>query len=270
MSVAIEVSTTNDIIYWQTVFQILGIKRCQMLLRHSGVPAGMSAKPEGLVRAAMHFWSVLWDGIRWQGVRVDQGYSNIGFPEDYLLGIQFLLMNVFRMLGESYDETDTQVLYEWARRNFIDQDQVGLWFIWSLLLNCFETVSETGESPSDAFSAVSKEKITKVVKMHFGSEARRHDAQLIGESEKIPLSPVERKMIALEVTRPTDFVEVNISEVLQLLLARQHAYVTWTDLDSRLDDSERESLLWWAYAEAPHLGMPTQDIRLPERSRKVE
>ena len=263
MSIAVEVDHIGDITYWENVFRVLGIRRCQAALLDAGVPAKMASAPEGLIRAADYFWQTRWQGITWQGIPVGQGYSDPGFPENYRLGIVALLSNTFNMLVNDYGEADANALYEWARRHFIDQKQSACLFIWYLL---FLAVADSSNAvpfplPSD------KAKLAEIaVHTYLGRDRETGDAKLIALARNIPLSLVEQRMVALEVSRPTDLSEVDILELIEGVLKNQHTHQVWVEIDRLADPSEREAILWWGYEQAAVLQIPVEEVALPQRT----
>ncbi len=261
MSLYVEVFTPNDIIYWQTAFQVLGIKRSEPILRHSGLPPEVLSSTGDLASAALHFWNSLWQGIRWKDRSVDPKYSGLSVSEGDELALRSLLKDVFELLEGAYGSSQAHEIYAWSVRNFVNQDQVNLWFAWSLVLSSFEEQVPESDSNDSSLPA----ELVGIIDANFGPAAKQLVDELVNESEKIPISPIERKMIALEVTSPTDFVEVDLSDIFQLLLARQRAYETWRMIDTHFEESDRQVLLWWAYAKASEIGMPLEDIQLPTR-----
>ena len=263
MGIAVEVNDIGEILHWESAFRVLGTRRCQALLLDAGVPAKMVSAPEGLIRAAHYFWQIRWQGISWQGIQVGQGYSDPEFPENYRLGILALLNNTFNLLVEDYGEADANELYEWARRHFINQKQSACLFIWYLL---FLAAVESSEPvpfplPSD------KARLAEIaIRENLGRDRETGDAKLIALARNIPLSPVEQRMVALEVTRPTDLAEVDLLELIEMVLKNQYTYQVWIEIDKLADASEREAILWWGYEQAAALEIPAEEVALPERN----
>lgn len=256
----ISLSNINEVIYWSDVFRVLGIKRCQRLLHKLGVSDIVAKHPEGLMEAAHHFWHHTWDGIRFKGVRVGAGSSDPGFPENYRLGIQTLIRDVFELIVRNYDDREASNLYEWARRFFIDQDQVSVWFTWSIL---FGGPSESVSSDSDSLDSQLSPLIRQTIQTEFSPAAEQDDAASLSNVERIPLTTQEQRMIALEVTQPTDLREVDLHALLARLIRFQHAYLAWVKIDKNLSDSDRETLLWWGYEQAATMNVPAEDVTLP-------
>lgn len=185
----ISVSNINELIYWADVFRVLGIKRCQPLLFKLGVPATIGERPEALVEAAHHFWLHTWEGIRFKGVRVGTGFSDPGFPENYRLGIQTLLRDIFALIVRNYDEDEASNLYQWAQRFFIDQAQVSTWFTWSLL---FAGPSESFPTDSDSKDTPLSAPVREAIQTEFYPAAEQDDAAFLSNVEQIPLTAQER------------------------------------------------------------------------------
>jgi hypothetical protein len=254
----ISVSNINEVIYWADVFRVLGIKRCQPLLTNLGVSATMAECPAPLLEAAHHFWRHTWEGIRSKGVRVGTGLSDPGFPENYRLGIQTLLREIFALIVRNYDEDEASNLYQWAQRFFTDQAQVNMWFTWSLLF-ASQSVSTGSESADSQLSPL----IRKAIQTDFSPAAEQEDAAFLSNVERVPLTAQEQRMIALEVTQPTDFREVDLHGLLARLMRFQHAYLAWVRIDKDFSGPELETLLWWGYEQAAALNIPAEDVMLP-------
>lgn len=252
----IHVADTRELIYWSNVFRILGVKRCQSLLGQFGVPAVVASRPIQLMEAALYFWRQNWDGIQIHGQRLGKGYADPGFPENYRLSIQSLLQKCFAIIRDRYDLDTSISVARWARRFFVDQDQVNLWFTWSVL---FASTNSRAVSPEQASLPAP---LHSMIQLHFGQDAQGKDARDLENSERIPLSNVERRMIALEVTQPTDVAEVNLTDLSKQILNYNHAYQIWRAIHANFN-SESESLLWWGYERADVLGMPVEHVSVP-------
>jgi hypothetical protein len=256
----ISLSNINEVIYWSDVFRVLGIKRCQPLLYKLGVSDTLAKYPEGLMEAAHHYWRHTWEGIKFKGVRVGTGSRDPGFPENYRLGIQTLLRDIFALIVSKYDEDEAIDLYRWAQRFFTDQAQVSAWFTWSIL---FTEPSETVSSDSDSVDSHLSPLIRQAIQTEFSPAAEQDDSACLSNVERIPLTTQEQRMIALEVTQPTDFREVDLHALLARLIRFQHAYLAWVKIDKNLSDSDRETLLWWGYEQAATINIPAEDVTLP-------
>lgn len=195
--------------------------------------------------------------------------ERVAGQESYRLGIQSLLSNTFSMIARAYGELDAHTLYTWSARNIVDQAQVNLWSTWSRLLSSLNVTESESKLESLGVSPSSARNIAKTFLRYFGPDARHHDNQLLDRSKEIPLSPMEKEMVKLEVTRPSDSAEVDLLDILRLVLGCQHAYQVWAELDKWIDESEREALLWWGYAEAAEIGMPVGYVILPGREGNI-
>ncbi len=252
----IHVADTKELIYWSNVFRILGVKRCQSLLGQIGVPAVAISRPIHLMEAALYFWRQYWDGIPINGQRLEKGYADPGFPENYRLSIESLLQKCFAIIRDSYDLDTSISVARWARRFFVDQDQVNLWFTWSMI---FASINSQAVSSEQASLLA---QLHSMIKLHFGHDAQAKDARDLENCERIPLSNIERRMVALEVTQPTDVAEVNLTGLAKEILNYNHAYQIWRAIHADFK-AESESLLWWGYERADMLGMPVEHVSIP-------
>ena len=256
---AIRVSNVRELIYWADAFRVLGIKRCQPVLSRIGVSAAISSKPTGLVEAALHFWRQNWEGIRHDGIRVDIGYADPEFPDNYRSGVESLLWDSFTIVERHYSKEDSLSLYHWVKRFFIDQDEVNLWFTWSMLFSVpFEVQSELFKHAPEIVPL-----IRETIAGHFGQTVQANDAESLSRIERIPLSTLEQRMIALEVTQPGDFPEVDLPGLVKTLMQNNHAYQVWNELHEYLSILDRDALLWWGYEQATTLGISAEDVNLP-------
>jgi hypothetical protein len=259
MNEKIRLANVREFIYWTDAFRVLGIKRCRLAWSTIGVPAPISSNPAGLVEAAIHFWRHNWEGIRHKGIRVDIGYADPAFPDNYRLGVESLLRDSFAIIERHYGQEDSLSLYSWVRRFFIDQEEVNLWFTWSMLFSLpFEVEAELFRHAPEVGL-----RIRETIADHFGQSVQADDAESLRRMERIPLSTSEQRMIALEVTQPGDFPEVDLTGLVGSLMGNHHSYQVWKQLNGYLSTSEREALLWWGYEQASTLGISAEDVNLP-------
>jgi len=255
----IRLSNIREVIYWADAFRVLGIKRCQPAWSKTGIPARMSSQPPALVEAVLHFWRHNWEGIRQNGIRVDIGYADPAFPENYRFGLESLLRDTFALIERHYSEEDSLSLYHWVNRFFIDQEQVNLWFIWSMFFSLpLEVQSEFFKHAREIVP-----RIRETIAGHFGQTVQTDDAKSLSRMERIPLSTLEQRIIALEVTQPGDLTEVDLTGLVGTLMQYNHAYQVWNQLHRYLSTSDREAMLWWGYEQATTLGISAEDVNLP-------
>jgi hypothetical protein len=260
MNEEISVADVSELIYWTNAFRVLGIKRCWPAWARIGLPSTISSEPAGVVEAAVHFWRHNWEGIRHNGIRVGVGYADPSFPENFRVGIESLLRDTFAIIERRYTKKDALELYNWAKRFLVVQEDVKLWFIWSMLFSLpFENGSDFFKHAPEIMS-----RIKETISEHFGSAMQSDDAESILSMNLIPLSNLESRMIALEVTHSGDFSEIDLTGLVATLMRYNHAYQVWDQLNSFLSNSDREALLWWGYQHANTLGISAADIDLPK------
>ncbi|HKR61290.1 MAG TPA: hypothetical protein VJS64_16335 [Pyrinomonadaceae bacterium] len=255
---AIRVFDIRETIYWADAFRVLGIKRSQEVLAETGVPVLASSQPFGLSEAALHFWRHNWEGISHKGLRVDTGSADPAFRDNYRLALEALIQNSFAIMENHYGSDIALNLYLWVKRFFIDQDDVNLWFTWSTLFSlAFEVEPDLFKDPEVV------PRIRETIAGHFGRAVEVNDAKALRKMEGIPLSTLEQRMIALEVTQPNDFPEVDLTGLVRTLMQYNHAYQVWNQFHRYLSTSDQEALLWWAYEQANTLGISAEDINIP-------
>lgn len=259
----VNVSSHSEILQWENVFRVLGVGRCRPVLSRAGVPEDVAARPEGVARAAASFWERRWAGVTHEGVRVGGGLSDPDFAENYRRGVLALLERTFEEVAESYDRDAAGSLYEWARRFFVDHEQAALWDTWAFLFSSARDSGNDFDPATYGFSDESVGPIGETLRRHFGPQAAGGDAEALDEIKGIPLSPFERRVVALEATRPGDLPEVDLNELLSVLIRCEHAYRSWAELGRFLSAADGEAMLWWGYRQAELLGMPAEDVALP-------
>ncbi|HEU4714500.1 MAG TPA: hypothetical protein VFS76_23245 [Pyrinomonadaceae bacterium] len=242
---------TPTLIYWRDVFRVLGIRSCQPLLGRMGVSVEMAGRPEGLLRAANHFWQRDWQGF---GL---SGYSDPNFKEKYRKAIDELIKATFAIVSDQYGDEAAKDLYTWAQRFFINHDEQNLWSTWSLLLGPPAQLQAESQFQSEI------DRFAESLEREFGSATYEADIAALNAIDVAKLSRDEYKMIALEVSRPGDFVTVDLRDLAGSVIRSNHAYQFWRVLSSSLDASELDTWLWIGYEQAEKLGMPVQDVQLP-------
>ncbi|HKR23162.1 MAG TPA: hypothetical protein VJS17_11235 [Pyrinomonadaceae bacterium] len=216
-----------------------------------GISVEMAGRPEGLLRAANYFWQRDWQGF---GL---SGYSDPDFKEKYRKAIDELIKATFAIVSDQYGEQAAKDLYTWAQRFFINQDEQNLWSTWSLLLGSPDQLQAESQFQSEIA------RFAESLEQEFGSATYETDAEALNAIDVTKLSPNEYKMIALEVTRPDDFVTVDLRDLAGSVIRSNHAYQFWRVLSSGLDASELDTWLWIGYEQAAKLGMPVEDVQLP-------
>jgi hypothetical protein len=141
--------------------------------------------------------------------------------------------------------------------DFLDHKQRGLLDTWSSLF----TLAARGTTIP--FTPSNDKLIQRLINEHFGAPSRDAEEQLFDNLREIPLSKIARRIVALEVTQPTDLPEVDVIQILEHATRDEHAYRLWLELDKQLSDADREILLWWAYEQGNEMGISATDIALP-------
>lgn len=246
---------TLTLIYWRNVFRILGIRSCQPLLGRMGVSVEVAGAPEGLLRAANHFWERDWQGF---GI---SGYADPDFKEKYRKATDELIKATFAIMADYYGSEAATDLYAWAQRFLVNQEDVNLWFTWSMLLGPPAKL----EAGSQFRNEIAR--FAGPLEQEFGSETYEADTKALSEIDPAKLSRNEYKMIALEVTQPGDFETVDLADLAGSVMRSNHAYRFWRVLSSSLDASELDTWLWIGYEQAEKLGMPFEEVQLPHLTR---
>jgi hypothetical protein len=280
MTVPVHVSNDRDYyvehIHWEDVFQVLGLRRCQPLLRAAGVPAVMADAPEGLMRAAYYFWQRNWEhdpidvGPHWtRETFTEEIYAE--HLENYRLEIVSLVRDTFALLVNDYGEAATRELYDWAQRNFVDYMQMRRWKAWSRLM--LGLVRESWffyplDPPPLAPAVLERVKETARAYEYLlciDKDDDEPEAKLLAAARNIPLSTIEQRMVARKPVYPDDPLEADALLNLQFVLHQQAAYRLWQELDTWLEESDRQALLRWGSEQAAIIGELVEWITLPDR-----
>lgn len=261
---------------WEEAFCVLGLKRCQALLRVAGIPEVMTSSPEGLVRASYYFWQRIWDndpidvGPDWtKETFTEELYAQ--YLESYEKSLLALVKETFSMLATQYGKAATNDLYYWTLRHFIDPTQVRRWNVWRRLF--LGLVRETWfyyplASPALAAGVLKRVKDIARVCEHLlclDEDDDEPEARLLIEARNIPLSPIENRMVALTPVHPGDPTQIDVLLKLRFVLNQEAAYWLWRELDAWLEESDRQALLAWGREQAPIMGESAESVSLPER-----
>ncbi len=259
---------------WENVFRVVGIGCCEPLLIDAGLPKDIANNPKGLIEAAHFFWQKRWAGVTLEGRQVGYGYSDPGFPENYRLGLQLLLNNTFKIVFDNYDEPSVLRLNSWTQRHFIDKSQVNCLYIWSHLLHAI--INRQGEDYREGqpfslpFHDDTAKSITTLIDKNLGVEVRRLWDQKIEQARKIQLSSYEKRTVKLEAVRPTDIAEFDVLGTVRMVMENQHIYQFWQEVNQWMTQGEMERLLWWGYEQAKAIGLPIEDVVLPDIEKLEE
>lgn len=283
MSVPAHISDDRDYYVehtnWEDVFRVLGLRRCQLLLRQTGVPLVMADAPEGLERAAHYFWQRNWAnnpidvGPHWTPETfTEELYAE--HLENYRVALASLVEDTFALLVNDYGQAAASELYDWAQRNFVDHVQVRRWKVWGRLM--LGLVRESWFfyplDPPQLAPAV-LERVKETARAHenllcLDEDDLEPEARLLVEAGNIPLSPLEQRMVAIKPAYPDDPLEVNVLLILRFVLRQETAYRLWQELDQWLTVSDRAALLRWGREQAVIIGEQVEYVTLPDHPAK--
>ena len=259
---------------WENIFRVVGVKRCEMILVDIGLPKDIANSSKGLIEATRYFWQTRWAGVTLEGRPVGYGYSDPEFPENYRLGLQLLLNNTLKIIFDSYGRASVFRFNSWAQRHFTDKNQFNCLYIWSHLL--YTITDKQDERDKNAVSVPlpfhedTTELIITSINNHLGIEKRKLWDQKIEEAKKIPLSLYEKKIVELEAVRPTDISEFDVLGMVRTIIENQHIYQFWQEVGQWMTKDELDSFLWWGYEQAKRIGLPIEEVVLPDLEKIEE
>lgn len=246
---------TDDILGWWKAFLCLAIGRAQPLWQEAGVPDSIARAPGAAMAAARQFLEAI-DRVPAGG---RPGHRDAS-------AVERLINETLARLANAYGEAETRELLAWMRRQFVQHREAMRWWVWSILLarlaRAFPGGVPTAPAPLPPDRA---ERFVATVRARFGPEIRRRDEERAEAARRLPLSPIEQRFVALEVTEPGDAAEADVVTALELATRSERAYQVWAELDRWLAPAERRAVLRWARQEGASLGYPLDLIALPRR-----
>jgi hypothetical protein len=249
MKCNISVESADSSLSWYSVFQVLGIKRCQAMLEDIGVPDKIVSEPSGITKAAYEFWQSVWrerDELSLYGsnpkAKPDTlaDYYGRVMPE-YYKRVKQRVERAFSIIETEYGEDVADSLYKWADRLFVDPKVSRQLSFWLLILLGIE---EQEFAPEELISKT--EMIDDVILRHLGYPAELHFEKQLELANQISLSPIEKRMIELEMTQPNDSAEVDLSVLLHFASQQHRVYLVWKNFMEFLSPSEIQSIRQWA------------------------
>lgn len=262
MKCHIRIEDPDSSIAWNNVFQVLGIRRCQAMLEDLGVPDRIVSELSGVTKAAYEFWQSSWrerdepssygkDTIAKSHSLADY-YSRV-MPE-YYRRVKRRVERAFSIVEAEYGEGVADALCKWADRLIVHQKLSRQLSYWGSILLWIE------DDPGDPQDIVPEalhlkiDIIDDLISQHLDYPTELHFENQLAIANQIPLSPIEKRMIELEVTQPNDPAEVNLHVLLHVIYQRYHIYLLWKTFFELLTSSELESLLQWAHNVAKKKG----------------
>jgi hypothetical protein len=240
---------------WLTTFRVLGIERCQQMWSRIGVPQGICEDPQPARLAAQQ---VLAAGIgRSIGLSYSQGV------------LERLVNGALYNLSTSYEESEVQVLQDWALRQFVDEGRTLQWLAWSMIFGgLVADVIEIGRPRATLpFMGDKAERFVRVARDYFGQATQTQLDKIMIVVSQTPSSSFEQQVLALEPDeepRPIARNAVDLLRTLTIAFWRQRAYETWLNLANWLTDAERSAVKQWAREQAtPNSGISSRWVEIP-------
>jgi hypothetical protein len=239
---------------WLDVFQVLGIKRCQAMLGDIGVPDKIVSELSGVTKAAYEFWQSDWGERDEMSSYVSNPTTKPDTMADYYSRVRQRVERAFSIVESDYGEDVADALCKWADRLFVDPKGSRQLSFWRSILLWIE------DDPIDSQDVVPEALLPKldmiddVIWQYLGYPAELHFEKQLALANQIPLSPIEKRMIELEVTQPNDPAEVDLSVLLHVISQRYRVYLVWKNFLGLLSSSELEGILQWARKVAKEKG----------------
>jgi hypothetical protein len=238
---------------WAEVFRVLSVGRGRVLWDLAGLPEHVIAEPGALLDAARYF-SVEWERLLIESARRgERGEIRPVFDAE----MEKVLQRTRSSLEAAYGKAGLGLLFQWARRHFLDRDERHRLDSWSgVFIRLFHTnYRKQMDMDWDPLSADRMMHLKETVQSHAVDAAsdlfeglEMHDARLDALEEAaqtIPLSDIERRIVHIPAMDGDPAEEYSVTTALRTCVTREEAARIWAELDTWLTDSERGSLEQW-------------------------
>jgi hypothetical protein len=237
---------------WTTAMKVLAVERTQSLWPEAGVPAAIRVWPEPVVHVARAFVRTFKSS--------EIPSTSIGAAWD---ATRQLLVEAFEQLEDKYGREEAEALWRWAHEGFVTQDRF-LWFSWQTV---FRRLSDAREDRrSEPLPRMAPDRLERVLTDIAGRFSRSADEERTARyraAEEFPIAADEADLVALEVTKPDDDREFDVSAAISNAAENQVARDLWAQLDVWLEPQERQELLRWAHEQVGPLLPDVARLKLP-------
>jgi hypothetical protein len=243
MKCNIRVENPDSSSAWHNVFQVLGIKRCQAMLGDIGVPDKIVSELSGVTKAAYEFWQSDWRERDELSSYDSNPTTKPDTMADYYSRVRQRVERAFSIVESDYGEDVADALCKWADRLFVDPKGSRHLSFWrSILLGIVDDLIDSQSVVPEALLP-KLDMIDDVILHHLGYPAELHFEKQLSLANQIPLSPIEKRMIQIEVTQPNDPAEVDLSVWLHVISQRYRVYLVWKNFMESLSPSELQTIL---------------------------
>ncbi len=255
----------DNVVEWKTALLCLGVERCQPLLHAAGLPRQMASFPGTLQSVTMRTLLAAEDlAAAVKNPPPDQAVALRAelLTEPYAAGMERLLARATAEMAAEYGDEATEGLIAWIERHFLNPQQRHRWWLWSILLPRLADAYGTGgpvtpaaidRGPSEVFSQIVREWFTPALDAL--------DAGQIARARAMPLSPLEQRLLALEVIEPDDPGEIDVVGAIEDAIREERAWRAWNALAPIVSAAQRRQLVDWAAREAAAMQVPLDLVR---------
>jgi hypothetical protein len=214
------------------------------MLGDIGVPDQIVSELSGLTKAAYEFWQSDWREKEELSSYVSNPTTRPDTMADYYSRVRQRVERAFSIVESYYGEDVADALCKWADRLFVDPKgsrQLSFWR--SILLGIVddELIDSQSVIPEALFQKL--DMIDDVILRYLDYPAELHFEKQLSLANQIPLSPIEKRMIQIEVTQPNDPAEVDLSVWLHVISQRYRVFLVWQNFMDLLTLSELQGIL---------------------------
>jgi hypothetical protein len=244
-------SRVEEVLGWKEGMLALAVERAQPLFASAGVPIEIVRSPLPTREAARRFLTTLEELPR-------ETYRD----ETYVEAVDDLLRATFERIAEDYTADTARRLREWMLRYFVDPGGRSRCWIWSLLLPRLAGLVPRNPTEPSPLSQERHTRFQNIVRVHFGPDANQRDAADAARAHATALSPLERRLVRLDRSAPTDIAEVDVISELEEVIGCERARQVWRDLRHHFGASDLDRLLDWARNQGARAEMPVDLIQI--------
>jgi hypothetical protein len=234
-------------------FMLLSVARCAPMLPAIGIPLPFACRPPRMVAIVAEFHE------RRRGVSTH--------PND-VERVRDVLRMTFNDLATEFGHEEARRLYKWGMNHMIMANRESTFRQWSSVFAGHAKRLVLGTIDPDRLSLPPAEttQFEGLLLASYHPEILWNEEEEIANLASIPLSAAERRLVAMEVTQPGDFAEVDLLEIMAGVLWCEKACRCFTQMRAWMADAQYAALLALARKVRRERGMSAEavaDIHLP-------
>jgi len=259
----------DNIIYWDSAFLVLAIKRCRVFWVAAGVPPPMVARPAPLLAVARQYLEerrglaplpfappepaaaevasnrTLLATMGMAPAAADQRAHEIAQGDATALDLCRL---AFRRLTMSYTRLTIRKLYSWMLRTYADPRRKAFWSGWDACMHAIANARRRGFlDPPAADASAAGRRFLRVLAARYPARQEPRRRARLALAYAIPLSEREQELVTtrgLAPDIPDPWVR-DVAREISYVTRVQRAYTIWhRALRWLTPESEQEILAW--------------------------